>query len=270
MDIDVVIDTPVSTVDMKSGLTTLQGVSDGTRCVYETILTGKVPEKKSAKSKVRTSLKQRFRGSYGQTFGVDIHDELLKVRAKEIGEEVFSELLSYYFNAAVYVKQRNLSPGAQYIIDSLGEQSDELIERLQINSIRNIHAVPKNFDHDVKIIYRNRVTENPVLIEFNRETASTLDLIKGKESEITATITRLNRNTGNGRLQVQGDYETVAFGFNMDYKSVSMVGKRKFSTNLDLNNGQTPDKLKFLKIKASPLSLRNGRIVKYIIEGNSD
>lgn len=270
MDIDVVMKTPADTVDMKSGLTTLQGVSDGTRCVYETVLTEKVPEKKSAKSKVRTSLKQRFRGSYGQTFGIDIDDDLLMVRAQKIGDEVFSELIRYYFNAAIYVRVKDLSEEAKEIIKSLGDTSDELVERLQINAIRNIHSVPKNFGFDVEIKVARKAADEPILIKFDEETASTLDLIKGKEIEITATITRLNRNTGNGRLQIEGAYETIAFGFNMKYESVSLVGKRKFSTNLDQNNGQPPEKLKYLKIKASPLRLRNGRVVKYIIEGNSD
>ena len=68
INLDVLIDTPEHSVDMKTGLETLLGVSDATRSISETVLIGHVPKKQNAKSNVRTNLKQSFKGSYGHEF----------------------------------------------------------------------------------------------------------------------------------------------------------------------------------------------------------
>lgn len=43
VNFELIIDTPSFEVDMKSGLTTLQGISDATRTIAETLLTEKCP-----------------------------------------------------------------------------------------------------------------------------------------------------------------------------------------------------------------------------------
>lgn len=71
LNLDAVIETPIYQVDMKTGLDTFQGLSDATRTIVETILTDEVPIKKSAKSKVRSNMKNSFSGSYGLRFGIE-------------------------------------------------------------------------------------------------------------------------------------------------------------------------------------------------------
>ena len=78
INFDVVIDTPENSVDMKSGLDTLQGVSDATCCIAEVILTEKTPKRQTHKRKIRTTLKQSFKGSYGHIFSLDIFDTKIK------------------------------------------------------------------------------------------------------------------------------------------------------------------------------------------------
>ncbi len=56
---DLVIETEDDSVDMKAGLVSMQGVSDAVRCVAELILTEKVPERQSSKSKVSITMKMR-------------------------------------------------------------------------------------------------------------------------------------------------------------------------------------------------------------------
>lgn len=92
INFDVVINTTEDSVDMKSGLDTLQGVSDATRYIAETILGERVPERQTHKARVRTTLKQTFSGSYGQKFSIDIFDDKLQNRFNKIGKAVFSEL----------------------------------------------------------------------------------------------------------------------------------------------------------------------------------
>lgn len=63
---------------MKSGLTTMQGVSDAVRLIAETVATDEVPSKNTSRSSVRTRLKN-FSGSYGQMFSVEaFEDEAIK------------------------------------------------------------------------------------------------------------------------------------------------------------------------------------------------
>ena len=271
INLDVVIDTPDSSVDMKSGLDTLQGVSDASRTIATTILSGVVPERNTPKAKVRTTLRQSFIGSYGQRFSIDIYDEQLDKKFKKIGKAAFAELIGYFLNDAVYLEYDHLSLKAQGVLKELGDTAEELSEQLRTSSVENIHEVTNKFDHEIKVRYRKSRDEQIVLAKFDIETGSVLDVIKSNEQvEIVACITRLNINTGNGRLQVQGENETVAFGFSMEYQAIPLIGKKKFSENLDENNGVPSEHRKYLKLSATPMHLANGKIIKYLIEGFGD
>lgn len=78
----------------------------------------------------------------------------------------------------------------------------------------------------------------------------------------------MNINTGNGRLLVEGESNTIAFGFSHEYKEVTREAKKLFSTNLDHNNViPNSDNWERLKLNVQPIRLRDGKIVKYIIKG---
>ncbi|UVH49691.1 hypothetical protein P0D91_15875 [Pseudomonas sp. CBSPBW29] len=268
INLDVVIDTEDYEVDMKAGLETLQGVSEATLSIAETLVTGKVSLRHRGVSSVRTILKKTFKGSYGQIFTVEISDEKLQREYKKIGNQTFVELMSYFMKEALYVESVELSEKAQRIVEGLGDSAEDLIKKLRVSSMEDIHKVSTRFNHDVKIRYRKNLDEKVVIASFNK---STVLALQAKESDsnidITASITRLNINTGNGRLLLKGADETVAFGFGIEYKEVRLEAKKKFSENLDHNNGIDSSNWKNLKIIARPIKLRDGKIVKYIIKG---
>ena len=268
LNLDIVIETVDYEVDMKAGLETLQGASEATLSIVETLVTGKVALRHRGVSSVRTILKRTFKGSYGQVFAVEISDEELQREYKKIGNATFVELMSYFMKESLYLESADLSAKAQKIVDSLGDSAEALIKKLRVSSMENLHKVSTKFDHDVKIRYRKSLNEKVVIASFNKSTVLALQATESdKSTDITASITRLNINTGNGRLLLEGADETVAFGFGIEYKEVRLEAKKKFSENLDHNNGIDSSKWKTLKIIARPIKLRDGKIVKYIVTG---
>jgi len=268
LNLDIVIETVDYEVDMKAGLETLQGASEATLSIVETLVTGKVALRHRGVSSVRTILKRTFKGSYGQVFAVEISDEELQREYKKIGNATFVELMSYFMKESLYLESADLSAKAQKIVDSLGDSAEALIKKLRVSSMENLHKVSTKFDHDVKIRYRKSLNEKVVIASFNKSTVLALQATESdKSTDITASITRLNINTGNGRLLLEGADETVAFGFGIEYKEVRLEAKKKFSENLDHNNGIDSSKWKNLKIIARPIKLRDGKIVKYIVTG---
>ena len=268
LNLDIVIDTEDYEVDMKAGLETLQGASEATLSIVETLVTGKVSLRHRGVSSVRTILKKTFKGSYGQVFAVEISDEELQREYRKIGNTTFVELMSYFMKESLYLESADLSIKAQKIVDNLGDSAEALIKKLRVSSMENIHKVSTKFDHDVKIRYRKSLDEKVVIASFNKSTVLALRATESdKNTDITASITRLNINTGNGRLLLKGADETVAFGFGIEYKEVRLEAKKKFSENLDHNNGIDSSKWKNLKIIARPIKLRDGKIVKYIVTG---
>lgn len=267
IDLDLVIETDEDSIDMKAGLDTMQGVSDSVRCVAETILTEEVPERKTSKSKVRTRLKKSFKGSYGHIFSLDVFDPQLQKKLNSIGRPAFVELITYFISESLYQDSNPLSDKAHKVIDTLGKKADDIVNQLRKSSLKNIHEISVKFNHDVKIRYRKSLHEQIVIAKFDQNTAMVLQAKPSDEKvDLNAVITRLNIHTGNGRLQIEGSYETVAFGFGPHYKSVKLKAKKLFSENLNYNNGLENDKWKYIKISASPIKLKDGKIVKYIVK----
>jgi len=269
LSFDAVVNTEENEIDMKAGLNTFAGASDGVRCIIETIVTEKVPERQTHKGKVRTILKHSFKGSYGIAFSVELCDPKFETRFQKIKKATYAELVSYYLNEAMYEHVEDLSPEAQEIVDRLGEKkSDDLISQLRKSALENMHDISLKFNHDVKLRYRFSRDRQLVLAAFNQETAKVLDAGESKEIiDIVAGITRFNTKTGNGRLQLKDELETVAFGFNTEYANVKFEAKKRFSVNLDKNNGVPKDKWDFLKLSVSPIKLKDGKVVKYIVKG---
>ncbi|EMH1212147.1 hypothetical protein KDV25_16405 [Morganella morganii] len=267
INFDIVIDSHDYSVDMNSGLETLKGASEATRQIASTLLNEHVPKRLTSDNKVRTKLKKTFEGSFGQIFSLEIECEDLKRRFKRIGRDVFSELMSYFIHEALYRETPTLSNKADEILNNLTEKlQNELIDQLRLSSLSRLHNVSINFNKDVKIRYRNN-KENKVLISVNRDSYSTLKPKTDKTKvNIIASITRLNINTGNGRLLIKGQSDTVAFGFPARYEDVKKTAKKQFSANLDNNNGISRDEWKTLSLKAHTQKTNDGRIIKYLIE----
>ncbi|WP_218192455.1 hypothetical protein [Pseudomonas sp. Irchel s3f19] len=267
INLDVVIDTPEYEVDMKAGLDTLQGISDATRTIAETLLTGKVPQRKSSKSSVRTMLKRTFKGSYGQNFSLYLSDDELKKEYRKIGNTAFSELMGFFMKEALDLEVAELSEKSEKIVAKLGDNAERLVRQLRTSIMKDAHEVPKKFGNDVKVRFKSGA-ERVVIAKFDRTTALALEAKRSNvKVSISAAIRRFNTNTGNGRLQILGGSETVAFGFEKVYRDVRFATKKKFSENLDFNNGIDSDNWRYLEIEAYPIKLFDDRIIKYVVAG---
>lgn len=268
INFDIVIATEDHSVDMKAGLSSMQGVSDAVRCIAESILTEKVPERQTSKSNVRTSLKQSFKGSYGHIFSLDIYDAELQKKLNKIGRTTFVELISYFISESLYRDSKQPTDKAQKILNDLGDTANQIVMQLRVSALENIHEVSKKFNHDIRIRHRISPNHQNVIANFDRESAEVLQAKQSnKQIELKVVITRLNIHTGNGRLQIEGENETIAFGFEIGYKEVNVNAKKVLSENLNYNNGLKQDKWKYLRVSASPVELKDGRVVKYIVKG---
>lgn len=271
INFDVVVETPEYEVDMKTGLETLQGVSDASRFIAETLLTGHVPHRLTRASSVRTTLKKTFKGSYGQIFSIDVNDQQLQKNLRKIRRSVFVELMSYFMYESLYLEGPELSERAHGYLEGMGDASEQLIQQLRVSSMENIHRVSTVFGYEVKIHFRPNSTDQQLIGSFNEKTVEALQTDELPEPvDLLASITRLNINTGNGRLLLAGAEETVAFGFAAGYKQVTLAGKKLFSENLNHNNGLDSEHWQLLRIRARPVMLRDKTIVKYNVTGFYD
>lgn len=267
INLDVVVDTPEQSVDMKSGLESLQGVSDATRLIAETILSEKTPKRLSYQGRVRTNLKRTFKGSYGQVFDLAIYDDKLLKNFNRIGRSAFLELMQYFLKESLYQDTEELSVRAQSILDKLGDNAEDLVTQLRVSSLEKIHQISVKFNHDIRLRFRKNSEEQITIAKFNKDTAKVLEAKQDPQVfDLVVSITRLNINTGNGRLAEVGKFETVAFGFGSEYRTVKFEAKKLFSENLDYNNGLDQEHWKTLKISVSPIKLKDGKIVKYIVK----
>lgn len=265
-------------IDMNSGLDTFKGASEVTRKVAETLLTKHVPKQLHHSNKIRTQLRQNFKGSFVQTFSLSIDDPELEENYRKIGKGAFIELISYFMSESLYQESPELSNKARSTLKKLGDKlTEQLIEELRVSSLAHLHTVSTNFNQEVQLrYYKNKSKKETVVVAKVDQTTG--EVLKPKTDTTTVTleasITRLNINTGNGRLQIKGDTGTVAFGFSRPghYPHRDKVLKQKLSDNLHVNNGIGSDKKKWktIKLKAHTQKAQHGRIIKYIIEGIAD
>lgn len=269
MNLDLVIDNgQEDTVDMKTGFSTSQGVSDAVRMISSTVLEEKRVQKNTPKSSVRTNLKKTFKGSFGFKFSLNIYDDKLQKRFNKIGRDYFAEVISYFLREMVYLEPKKLSTKAEKIIGDMGELANTLIEDLQGTIVKNIHETSVNFNQEVKIRLNVRGKDPEVLGKFDRATSATLSAsLDTNTIELEASITRFNIHTGNGRLLVRGDDKTVSFGFKR-FRDLSNRRKKIFSKNLDQNNViDDADDYIALNLRVECMKLPSGKVVKYLITG---
>ncbi|MDY6450221.1 hypothetical protein [Acinetobacter faecalis] len=266
VNFDLVIGSEDYTVDMQSGLETMHGVSDSTRLISEVILTNKVSNKKTHRSDIRTSLKKTFKGSYGQVYSIETYSKESTKKLREVGKDIFAELMAYFLAEAVYQESSELSQKAKDILAKIPASTiNKLLQRLR-EPLREIHKVNKAFNYPITIRYRPKVNQQPILLQkFDKRTDEALHAVQTSEIfNLEAAVTRLNINTGNGRIQLPDETQTTAFGFGNNFKSTSYEIKKMFSENLDQNMGIDPEYRTYLAFKASPVRLSDGTIVKYI------
>lgn len=267
IEFDVVMESEDYSVEMNSGLETLLGASETTRRIVETVLTERVPEKLTNNNKVQSRLKKTFQGSFGQRFSLEIEDVKVKRKLRSTGKAVIIELIQHFINEGLYRQPIPLSVKAKKRLKDLEKVEDKLIDVLRKSSFEHLHSLSSSFGRDVKLRYRKNSIDVKSIASINRGSYATLQpKIDRKKFEIIASITRLNIHTGNGRLQLIGSNETVAFGFEQKYHLVPRAIKSKLSNDLDHNNKVAQAQWSTLNLRVHTLKLKSGKIVKYIIE----
>ena len=229
---DVVIKSGNSAVDMDYALETLSGASDVTCLLAEAILRKRVVQRRTSSSPARAVLHQSFKSSYGQNFELIITDPKLNARLTEMTNSVFTEIMSFYISEALYIQNPPLS-----------ERATQYIE----------------FNYKT-------ATQKRKVVNLDSRTASNLTYTETKRERITITavVTRFNSRTGNGRLVLQDEDDTVAFGFYVPCGAVPSVQKKIMSLNLHNNNGRR-DNFVFLSMVVSRVVIKSGETVKYLV-----
>ncbi len=266
IELDVIIGTPDYSVDMTAGLATLQGVSDATLHVAETVLNEKLVERHTRASNIRTKLKKSFKGSYGVRFSLEVEEAKYIAKLKSIGQGTLVELIKYFIAESMYQECEKLSAKAEKELAKLGYKADDLVGIIRKSALSDIHKVPEQYNFDVVLRRHSSRDANQNIALF---THATSQLNKAKIStrklSIKGAITRYNIHTGNGRLLVEGANKTVAFGFKGDYRAVSVSYRSMFSENLDYNNRVSDENYKYLSLTAQSLRQHDETIIKYLL-----
>lgn len=266
LQFEVVIDSPEYSVDMKSGLDTLQGVSDAMRKISESLLNDEVVKRINFKSDVRTTLKRSFKGSFGQKFSLSILGKKNQEKINELGVKNFIDIVHFIVMESRYGAARELSKAAKDFLASVRFSENDLVEEIRSSCMKKAHKVPGKFGHNVVVRFSPSNGRKAVIGKFDSASAkllnSTFDPVRVK---VYAGVTRLNINTGNGRIQLVGENVTTAFGFSGEYADVELRLKKMFSENLDDNNGVHVDAWKYLELTAQRVKLKGGKVVKYMV-----
>ncbi|ELZ1661147.1 hypothetical protein ACMSWY_000140 [Cronobacter turicensis] len=261
---DVVIKSGDQPVDMDYALETLSGASDVTCLLAEAILRKKVVKRRTSANPARAILHDSFKSSYGQNFELVINDPKLKARLTEMTNPVFSEIMSFYIAEAVYLEPKPLSRKAQSYINEMEDIEDEIISRIR-NPLIKMHKINYRNNFSIELNHKvDKIQNNITTLTTRTGTNLTHTKVERARLEVTAVITRFNSRTGNGRLVLEGENETVAFGFAMPLKSVPSAQKRLVSLNLHNNNGRS-ENYTYLKMIVSRVVVLSGETVKYAV-----
>ncbi|HAS6193429.1 TPA: hypothetical protein I7169_14170 [Vibrio vulnificus] len=269
MKLDLIIKTEEHAVDMKTGLETISGASEAVRSVVEAALTDNVSQRTTSANKIRNKMMESFEGSYGLVFEVGTEDPELKAKLSSIGSETMSQVISYFMSEALYIDSPPLSLEATRVISNISENTQEsLVEKLRRSPLQNAVSVPSSYGYEVVLKTHIGRFEKRDIITLSHGSKTNLSPRPNREViRFRACITRLNINTGNGRLLIEGESDTVAFGFPSAYKEVRVAAKKRFSENLDKNNGVSSDQWEYIDIVATTLRQKSGHIIKYLISG---
>ncbi|QRG80182.1 hypothetical protein [Citrobacter sp. R56] len=261
---DLVIKSGDNAVDMDYALDTLAGASDVTCLLAEAILRKKVVKRRTESSPARAILHQSFKSSYGQNFELIIDDPKLNARLVEITNPVFTEIMSFYISEALYIQNPPLSANALHYIKELEEMEDELVNRIR-NPLRKMHEVNNRQKWDIEFNYKSGLQKRKI-VNLDARTLSNLTYTKIERERINviAVVTRFNSRTGNGRLVLEGENDTIAFGFFVPYGTVSGAQRKIMSLNLYVNTGRRED-FTYLKMSVSKVVIKSGETIKYLV-----
>lgn len=261
---DVVIKSGNDAVEMNAALETLSGARDVACLLAEAILRKKVVYKLTASSPATAVLHQSFKSSYGQNFELIINDKKLNARLAEITNPVFAEIMSFYISEALYIQNPPMSKRALEYIEELEHIEDDLVGRIR-NPLKQMHKVNYRNHYNIEFNYKKDQNKRKI-VTLDTNTGNNLVYTETKREniELIAVITRFNSRTGNGRLVIEGENDTIAFGFYMPFGTVPEAQKKIMSLNLHRNTGKKDDFI-YLKMIVSRVVIKSGATVKYLV-----
>ena len=262
---DVVIKSGEQDVDMEYGIVTLGGTAEVTCLLAEAILRKKIIQRRTGVNPARAVLKQSFKSSYGQNFDLIVSEPALVAELNKMGRSVFSEVMSFFISESLYLETPQVSQEAAAVIEGLDDLEDDIISRIR-EPLKRMHKVNVEKSYNIELNYKKPASKQQVVL---LDSTTRINLFQSKISQgkvtIFAAITRFNSRTGNGRLVLSGEDDTIAFGFFMPLKTIREEQKKKISANLHVNNGKATDNLIFIELSVSKVVVRSGEIIKYLI-----
>jgi len=271
LDLSIIIDTKEHEIDMQYGLETLKGASDTVNLIAEAILTGEIDKRgrrTHCSKDVRTKLKQSFKSSFGQKFSLEITKAELRSKLRQMGDDVFLEVLSYYVMEALILDSGTLSNEASQVLDDLEGVSDNLFKRLD-NPLKDMHQIAKYYNHNVSLLHKKRGSPEKKLFCLTSKTCENLTdaHIEPGDTLIDAVIVRYHSKTGNGRLHIRGEDEFVSFGMRAGVMASSKDLRQRLSENLHINNLINPEDGTFMTLNTKKKVLPTGEVIKYLVTG---
>ncbi|WP_449568537.1 hypothetical protein [Lelliottia nimipressuralis] len=265
---DVVIKSGDSAVEMSAALETLAGARDVACLLAEAILRKKVVHRITTSSPATAVLHQSFQSSYGQNFELVINDAKLNARLVEMTNPVFVEIMSFYISEALYIQNPPLSARAELYLGELEHLESDIVDRIR-NPLKQMHKINYRNHWDIEFNYKSDHRKRKI-VNLDTQTGNNLVYTETKRDsiEIIAVVTRFNSRTGNGRLVLQGEDDTTAFGFYMPFGAVSGPQKRMMSLNLYNNTGKR-DGFIYLRMIVNRVVIKSGETVKYLVRSAS-
>jgi hypothetical protein len=262
----VVIESGEQEVDMEYAIATLGGTGEVTCLLAEAILRKRIIKRRTHVNPARAVLKKNFIGSYGQNFDLIIEEPDLLSELKKITKPVFNEVMSYFISQSLYLETKEVSPEAEEVIKGLSDIEDELIDRIRA-PLKRMHEINLKKQYDIRLNYKQRNLDEVRVITLTTQTATNLfhSKISGRRENILAYITRFNARTGNGRLVLDDEDETIAFGFYSPLRVIHPSQKKMISRNLHLNNGVQAGNHIYLTLNVSRVKINSGETVKYLV-----
>ncbi|RKT91740.1 UNVERIFIED_ORG: hypothetical protein C7432_3142 [Pantoea allii] len=267
---DVIIESGTDEVDMEYGIATLGGTSEVTCLLAEAILRKRIIRRRTHVNPARAVLKKNFTGSYGQNFDLIINEPELVAELRKISKPVFNEVMGYFIAQSLYLDAGDVSDEAESVIEGLSDIEDELIDRIRA-PLKRMHEINIKKNYDIQLNYKQRNLDKMRVIKLTTATATNLfhSSIAGRPEEIRAYITRFNARTGNGRLVLEGEDDTVAFGFYSPLRIIQLEQKRMVSANLHTNNAAQAGRYTYLTLRVSRVNINSGETIKYLIHSVS-
>lgn len=254
-------------LDFYVGAKAIEGASEAIPLIANTILTRRLTKQVPSIEGLHANFKQSFKSSYGQRFELEITGSEETNVMRWLGTDGFLEIMQYLIGEAIGQPYEIQSKVAQGWVNSYIEDEFDLLYKIN-GALQRMHKPVEAQGYNVKLRRRKK----PIAI-FNQNTLAYLSY-EHKEThntQIDAVITRFNKLTGTGRLILTETDPSISFSPGISWQRFPLAQRRKFSKNLDLNNGSetfTPIRLSVRRVVGHEGIIKHFKVMSVIIEEN--